>query len=73
MLIFRAQDEVSSVTGQIDNNVQSMASSAQAALASMTAGMANLSTVSDGLIGSLNSGKSASDIIFGNASKAETN
>ena len=30
MLIFRAQDEVSSVTGQIDNNVQSMASSAQA-------------------------------------------
>ena len=35
--------------------------------------MANLSTVSDGLIGSLNSGKSASDIIFGNASKAETN
>ena len=73
MLIFRAQDQVSSVTGQIDDNVQSMASSAQAALASMTSGMANLSTVSDSLIGSLNSGKSASDIIFGNASKAETN
>ena len=73
MLIFRAKDEVSSVAGQIDDSVQGMAASAQSALASMTSGMASLSTVSDSLIGSLNSGKSASDIIFGNASKAETN
>lgn len=73
MLIFRAKDEVSGVTGQIDNEIQSMASSAQAALASMTSGMANISTVSDNLIGSLNGGKSASELIFGTASKAETN
>lgn len=73
MLIFRAKDEVSSVTGQIDNEIQSMASSAQAALASMTSGMASISTVSDNLIGSLNNGKSASELIFGTASKAETN
>lgn len=73
MLVFRAQDQVSSVTGQIDNEIQSMASSAQAALANMTSGMANISTVSDNLIGSLNGGKSASELIFGTASKAETN
>lgn len=73
MLIFRAKDEVSGVTGQIDNEIQSMASSAQQALANMTAGMASISTVSDNLIGSLNSGKSASELIFGTASKAETN
>ena len=73
MLIFRAKDEVSGVTGQIDKEVQSMASSAQQALANMTAGMANISTVSDNLIGSLNGGKSASELIFGTASKAETN
>lgn len=73
MLIFRAQDEVSSVTGQIDDSVQGMVASAQSALASMTSGMASLSTVSDGLISSLNSGKSASDLIFGTSSKAETN
>ena len=73
MLIFRGKDEVSGVTGQIDNEIQSMASSAQAALASMTSGMASISTVSDNLIGSLNNGKSASELIFGTASKAETN
>ena len=60
-------------SGQIDNEIQSMASSAQAALANMTSGMANISTVSDNLIGSLNGGKSASELIFGTASKAETN
>lgn len=61
------------MAGQIDDSVQGMASSAQQALANMSAGMANLSTVSNNIIGGLNGGKSASDIIFGNASKAETN
>lgn len=72
MMIFRAKDEVSNVTNSIDKNVKTMASSAQSAIINMSSAMTNFNAVSSNMLNSL-AGKSANDLIFGTASKAETN
>ena len=73
MLIFDARDNASKVADGVAKSVSNMAASIQQSVSHLSAGFMNISTLSDEFIGSLNSGKSASDIIFGTTSKAETN
>lgn len=73
MLTFMGKDEVSNVAKNINGNVQSMASSLTSRLNSANAGFLNLSSAANGMLGGLTGGKSASDLIFGTSSKAETN
>lgn len=73
MLTISATDNASSVFQGIGANAQSMASSATQAINSMNSGLMNLSNVTNNIFSKLSQGKSASDLIFGTTSKAETN
>lgn len=73
MLTFNAKDNVSNVAKNIDGSVKSMANSLKSAIGNASAGFMNLSSTTDGFLQSLTGGKTASDLIFGTSSKAETN
>ncbi|MBO6274654.1 MAG: hypothetical protein J6M91_03815 [Methanobrevibacter sp.] len=73
MLTISAKDNASSVFKGVGSNARSMASSATQAINSMNSGFMNLSQVSNSVMSSLSNGKSASDLLFGTTSKAETN
>lgn len=73
MLTISAKDNASSVFKGVGSNARSMASSATQAINSMNSGFMNLSQVSNSVMSSLSNGKSASDLLLGTTSKAETN
>lgn len=73
MLTFMGKDMVSNVTKGIDGNVQSMASNVTSTINSMNAGLRNISDSANGFLSGLTGGKTASEVIFGTSSKAETN
>lgn len=73
MLTISAKDNASSVFKGVGSNARSMASSATQAINSMNTGFMNLSQVSNSVMSSLSNGKSASDLLLGTTSKAETN
>ena len=73
MLTFFGKDEVSSVASNINKNVQSMGSTASAAMNNLNSGALQVSSGLESVVSSLNAGKSASETIFGTSSKAETN
>lgn len=72
MLTFFGRDQVSNVTKSIDGNIKSMANSAMTAVNNMSAGFMNIGSSFDSMLTGL-TGKTASDMIFGTSSKAETN
>lgn len=73
MLTFMGKDMVSNVTKGIDGNVQSMASNITSSINTMNAGFRNISDSANGFLSGLTGGKTASEVIFGTSSKAETN
>ena len=73
MITFNSKENVSDTTKKIDGSVQSMVSNISAAMSKMNQGFMSLSTGMNSMLGGLTGGKTASDIIFGTASKAETN
>ncbi len=73
MMTFIGRDNVSGVAAGIDKNVQGMAKNAMSAVNNMNAGFMNISSSVNGMLGGLTGGKTASDLIFGTSSKAETN
>ena len=73
MLTISAKDNASSVFKGVGSNAQSMASTASRALNSMSTGFMNLNQVSSSVMSNLSNGKSASDLLLGTTSKAETN
>ena len=73
MLTISAKDNASGVFKGVGSNARSMASSATQAINSMNSGFMNLSQVSNSVMSSLSNGKSASDLLLGTTSKAETN
>lgn len=73
MLTISAKDNASSVFKGVGSNAQSMASTASRALNSMSTGFMNLNQVSSSVMSTLSNGKSASDLLLGTTSKAETN
>lgn len=73
MLTFFGKDEVSNVASNINKNVQSMGSTASAAMNNLNSGALQVSSGLESVVSSLNAGKSASETIFGTSSKAETN
>ena len=73
MLTINAKDNASSTAKQVDGSFKSMAAGIQSAMANLNSGLMNLSTGMNNLLSSVTNGKTASDIIWGTASKAETN
>ncbi|MCR5026995.1 MAG: hypothetical protein K6A34_06110 [Methanobrevibacter sp.] len=73
MLTISATDDASNVFKNVGSTAQSMASNATQAINSMNSGLMNLSNVSNNLFSKLSQGKSASDLLLGTTSKAETN
>lgn len=73
MLTISATDNASSVFQGVGSNAQSMASNTTQAINSMNSGLMNLSNVSNNLFSKLSQGKSASELLLGTTSKAETN
>ena len=72
MMVFNAKDNASNVMDNLSNNTKSMSASIQNSIASLNSGMMNLNSVTTDMLTGL-TGKSASDLIFGTSSKAETN
>lgn len=72
MLTFIGRDQLSKVAKSIDGNIKSMANNAMNAVNNMSAGFMNISSSFDSMLTGL-TGKTASDMIFGTSSKAETN
>ncbi len=73
MITFFGKDMVGDVTKGIDGNVKSMASNITSSINTMNAGLMNISTTANGFLSGLTGGKTASEVIFGTSSKAETN
>ena len=73
MMTINAKDNASATAKQIDGSFKSMASNIQSAMANMSSGLMNISTGMNNMLGSVTNGKTASDLIFGTSSKAETN
>lgn len=73
MLTINAKDNASSTAKQVDGSFKSMAAGIQSAMANLNSGLMNLSTGMNNILSSVTNGKTASEIIWGTASKAETN
>ena len=73
MITFNSKENVTDTTQKIDGSVQSMVSNITAAMSKMNQGLMSLSTGMNSMLSGITGGKTASDIIFGTTSKAETN
>lgn len=72
MITIGARDNASQTFANVDSSAQGMASNIQSAMSKVNTGLMSIGQVTDNLMQSL-TGKSAMDVIFGTASKAETN
>lgn len=73
LLTIMGNDQASGVLSNVASNAQSMAATVSQSMSQLNTGMMQVSSAADNLISGLSGGKSASDLIFGTSSKAETN